>query len=281
MSSFAYVTVLYGNNIYLTGALVLGYSLFRTKTPYDRVILVTPDVSPEYRSFLAEVYTHVIPIEYMQVNASIFQDEATRFRDVFTKLECIGMTQYQKIILLDLDMIITQNMDQLFDLEAPAACLKKYDWPHGKKIPSSMICAGDKLTGSINAGLMLLKPDLAELNTIKSDIQKDNQLLKFKYPEQDYLSLRYCNKWTSISFQYNYQFGLTFRTKKYGYKMDQIYVIHYSSSYKPWNNLKPSYQAEPDEKKFINQHYKYYAIWKKSYAFIKDFFSKKGMTVPY
>jgi len=259
----------------------LGYSLYRTKTPYDRLILVTPDVSEEYQIYLKTIYTDVVPIEYMKVNASIFQDQATRFRDVFTKLECLALTSYSKVILLDLDMIITQNMDHLFDLEAPAACLKRDDWPHGKLIPSSMICSHGRLVGSINAGLMLLKPDMIELKAIKDDIMTNSKMLKFKYPEQDYLSLRYCSKWTSISFQYNYQFGLTHRTKKYGYKMDQIYVIHYSSSYKPWNELVADHMIGPDEKKFIESHRKYYVIWNKSYQYLKDWFLKKNMLLPY
>lgn len=281
MSSYAYVTVLYGNNIYLTGALVLGYSLLRTKTNYDRVILVTPDVSEEYRIILKEIYTKVIQIDYVKVNPNIFLDDATRFRDVFTKLECLSLTMYSKIILLDLDMIILQNMDHLFNLRAPAACLKKNDYPHGKMIPSNMICNGSRLTGSINAGLMLLEPNDLELNKIKMDVLTNTSLLKFKYPEQDYLSLRYCHEWTSISFQYNYQFGLTHRTKKYHYKLDQIYVIHYSSSYKPWNELKPNYQMSADEKKFIDQHKKYYVMWMKSYDFLKEMFRKKGIELEF
>ena len=283
MNQYAYVTVLYGNNIYLTGALVLGYTLMKTKTEMDRVILVTPDVSNQYKAYLKKLYTHVIDIEYTKVSSEIFSESNTRFRDVFTKLECLALVQYQKIILLDLDMIISKNIDYLFKLRPPAACLKKYYVPYGRPIPSHMICSSTdrSLTGSINAGLMLLKPDLKEWDDIKKDIAKDTQINKYKYPEQDYLSLRYCGKWTSITFNYNFQFGLTNRVKKCHYKIDNIYVIHYSSSYKPWNDLILERTVTEDELKFKKDHKKYYILWKNIYQTIKEIFRKEDITLSY
>ena len=281
MSKYAYVTILYGNNIYLTGALVLGYSLMKTNTKLDRIVMVTPDVSSEYRTYLREVYTHVIAIDYMEVSLNIFSEKDTRFINVFTKLECLSLVQYEKIILLDLDMIIARNIDHLFKLKAPAACIKRFYVPYGKPIPPTMICSEEKLVGSINAGLMLLKPDLTELDAIKSDIATNNQINAFKYPEQDYLSLRYCDKWTSITFNYNYQFGLTNRVKKCRYTIDDIYVIHYSSSYKPWNDLLPDKSISEDELDFKFKHHKYYDLWKNAYGLIKEKFKQKGYELPY
>ncbi|AAV50967.1 P13-like protein [Acanthamoeba castellanii mimivirus] len=281
MSSYAYVTVIYGNNIYLTGALVLGYTLQQTNTKYDRVILATKDVSEEYRSYLKKYYTHIIDIDYVKVNEDIFLEENTRFHDVFTKLSCLSLTQYDKIILLDLDMIIAKNIDHLFKLSAPAACLKRFHIPYGQKIPPKMICSNGKLVGSINAGLMLLEPDKREWEDIKKDIVKENFIGKFKYPEQDYLSLRYCNKWTSITFNYNFQFGLTHRVKKYHYTIDNIYVIHFSSSYKPWNRLNSDKSLREDETDFFDQHIKYYNLWMNIYSKIKHDFSKNDIKLPY
>ncbi|AGF85565.1 glycosyltransferase [Moumouvirus goulette] len=282
MSEYAYVTVMYGNNIYLTGALVLGYTLCKTKTKYDRIILVTPDVSDLYKSYLSKMYTKIIDIDYVKVNPNIFFEQETRFRDVFTKLACLNLIEYEKIILLDLDMIISKNIDHLFKLNPPAACLKRYHISYGKKIPSQMICNNHKLTGSINAGLMLLKPDEKEWVDIQNDIMNNNQINKYKYPEQDYLSLRYCGQWTSITFNYNFQFGLTNRVKKYSYNINNIYVIHYSSSYKPWNILISNRQITNEEKKFIDQHKKYYDLWINIYEKIKSKYQKNNnILLPY
>lgn len=290
-SPYAYVTVLYGNNIYLTGAMVLGFSLMKTKTLYDRIILVTPDVSLEYITYLKNIYTHVIDTSYVEVNPTIFSKSDTRFRDVFTKLSCLKLISYDKILLLDLDMIICKNIDHLFKLEPPAACIKFYNLKFGEKINPKLICDGTKLVGSINAGLMLLKPDMIEWDKIKLDIKHNtalypsgleqdsnvlhsNPLYKFKYPEQDYLSLRYCHKWTSITFNYNFQFGLTHRVKQLKYAYNNIYVIHYSSSYKPWNDLVTSNSStdkikSKEEIKFRKKHLKYYRLWNNIYDRIR------------
>lgn len=281
MDKYAYVTVLYGNNIYLTGALVLGFTLMKTKTKHDRVILVTSDVSMEYRNILSIVYNRVVEIDYVDVSSEIFSDENTRFRDVFTKLRSFQLIEYDKIILLDLDMIIVKNIDHLFQLKTPAACLKHYYVPYGHLIPPKMICQNNKLVGSINAGLMLLKPDLEEWNNIQTDIKKSNQINQYRYPEQDYLSLRYCCCWTSITFNYNFQFGLTKRVKKCHYKANDIYVIHYSSSYKPWNRLLIDYSISDDEKKFTKQHKKYDRLWHNTYRFIKKYYLKKDIVLPF
>ena len=277
MSKYAYVTVMYGNNIYLTGALVLGYSLKRSGTQYDRVVMVTEDVSDEFISFLKPMYTHIIIMDYMIVSNDIFSELDTRFRDVFTKLNCLGLIQYDKIILLDLDMIVAKNIDHLFKLNAPAACLKRFYVPYGKIIPKNNICKDNKLVGSINAGLMLLKPDRVELESIRDDVSKNKQINKYKYPEQDYLSLRYCGEWTSITFNYNFQFGLTHRVKKCHYGLSDIYVIHYSSSYKPWNTV----MSGDDEAEFKKIHNKYYILWSNAYDIIKKKYEKKKLYLPY
>ena len=264
---YAYVTTLYGNNVYITGAIVLGYTLMMTKTKIDRVIMVTPDVGLENCKILSNFYTHIIPIDYLQVDNSFYLED-TRFRDVFTKLKCFELVQYDKIILMDLDMVVQHNIDHLFKLQPPAACLKKYHIGYGKPIPDKMICQNNKLIGSINAGLMLLKPDLREWKNMKSLLQNNEKLYKFRYPEQDFLSLYYCKMWTSITFNYNYQFGLTARTRKYNYSDKNIYVVHYSSSYKPWNKFIKV--IDDNEEKFIQQHIKYYDLWNKIYNEIKE-----------
>lgn len=278
---YGYVTVLYGDNVYITGAVVLGFSLMKTESRYDRIVLVTPDVTKHSIEILSQVYTKIVPIDYVKVNPNIFLDEKTRFRDVFTKLRCLDLIQYEKIIILDLDMIITKNIDHLFNLNAPAACLKKNYVPYGKRINPDTICSDNKLVGSINAGLMLLVPDREEWLDIQNDILTNNSLLKYRYPEQDYISLRYCNQWTSITFNYNFQFGLTDRVKKCKYTHDNIYVIHYSSSFKPWNRLIKNYVPTSQELKFIKQHKNYYKLWEKGYDAIKGKFAQKGIDIGY
>lgn len=280
MTNYAYVSVLYGNNIYITGAMVLGYSLMKTKTTYDRVILVTPDVSDEYINYLKLVWNVVIPINYISSNPKFFTEANMRFIDVFTKLECLSLIQYDKIILLDLDMIIVNNIDHLFQLHTPAASLKKNNIKYGDIIDRKYMCRNGKVIKSINAGLMLLKPDIDELNEIKYDIVNNKEISYYHCPEQEYLSLRYCGKWRFITFNYNYQFGLDEFIKNITYSLDQIYVIHYSCPFKPWNLLINKIVTEK-EINFRLQHKKYFDFWVNAYMAIKNKYAKKNILLPY
>ena len=277
---YAYVTLLYGNNIYITGALVLGYSLIETNTNYDRVILVTNDVDEESRVLLSKVYNQVIQVDYIPAHESIFYYTTSRFKEIFTKLEILSLAQYDKILWLDTDIIVMKNIDQLFKLKPPAAVVKHYYVAYGKKIPSKLICQDNKLTHGINAGVILLKPDEKELDLIKQDIIKE-QKESFKAPEQDYLSVRYCQDWTSITFNFNFQFGLTGRVEKTKYNLSNVYVLHYSSEVKPWNFLDKNHEADEKELAFIETHKNYYALWIQYYEKTKQYLAKYKLEIPY
>jgi len=40
-----------------------------------------------------------------------------RFNDCWTKLEAYGLFQFDRVVLLDSDMVVIKNMDELFDFE--------------------------------------------------------------------------------------------------------------------------------------------------------------------
>ena len=48
---------------------------------------------------------------------------------VFTKLHAVAMVKYDKVIVLDTDVLIRNDMDELFEREAPAAVRRH---PQGK-----------------------------------------------------------------------------------------------------------------------------------------------------
>merc|ERR1712232_1297295 len=62
---------------------------------------------------------------------------------VFTKFQLFGLTEYRKVLFLDLDMLILKNMDELFDLEPPAAMMKGRRNPyHGEPIDGRLFFPG-------------------------------------------------------------------------------------------------------------------------------------------
>ena len=52
-----------------------------------------------------------------------------RFAHVFTSLQAVAMVKYDKVIVLDRDVLICNDMDELFEREAPVAVRRH---PQGK-----------------------------------------------------------------------------------------------------------------------------------------------------
>jgi hypothetical protein len=117
----AYVTTLCNGAGYVPGVEVLGKSLDRSDASHDKLLLVTPDVPVDARRGLEQKgwRTHEIcPIENPHpIEGQFFE----RFAATFTKLRAFELTQYDKLVLLDADTIVLQNIDDLFERPAIAA----------------------------------------------------------------------------------------------------------------------------------------------------------------
>lgn len=101
MKSYAYVSFMNVDSIELTGALVTGYSLTKTKTPHDIVMLVGPNISANTIYLLSKYYN----VERFDKNVGL--------NDIFN-------LKYDKLIYLDIDLIILNNIDNVFKEKAPA-----------------------------------------------------------------------------------------------------------------------------------------------------------------
>jgi len=262
---YAYVCLLMQNSPYFLGALVMGFSLINSKTKYDCILMVTPDVPNIQKKLLSE-YFIIKEIDYVEIDPALVKNyDTNRFKDVFTKFQVFEFDIYDKIIMLDIDMLVLKNMDSLFELTAPAASIRNHEIKHKKHIPTELIVKDSKLIGGINAGLMLLKPSKLEYESIMTDIKNAN-MRSYKNPEQDYLSLYYAKNWTQIDFKYNFQFGLLNRSNKY--KLADVYNIHYSSRLKPWK-LVYDYDTTINWIKEVGYDMQYYTIWFEYYQKLK------------
>ena len=101
----------------------------------------------------------------------MFSGPGTRFTHVFTKLHVLTLLEYEKVLLLDLDVVVFHCLDELFDLNQPAAMHRTVAgaW-HGMRIDGRCFFVGEGIEpgsdvyewgqgSGINAGVMLLRPD--------------------------------------------------------------------------------------------------------------------------
>ncbi len=117
----AYVTVLSHGDRYAPGVVALGRSLERSGTSRPRLVLVTPDVPRPARDRLSGerwLVREVPPIENPNPRA---QPLFARFAKTFTKLRAFSLSDVEKVVLLDADTIVMQNVDELFQRPSLAA----------------------------------------------------------------------------------------------------------------------------------------------------------------
>lgn len=179
-SKYAYCALVMIGDEYVKGALVLGYSIKRV-SKMDRVIMVTDDVSKSCISLLKTVFTHVITVPYKKYKYipwhSVAEKQAVRYSKwiecSFTKWNVLNLTQYKKILFLDADVIITRNIDAIFEFDSPAGVFNNAWKDHykdlkiGQKIPNDRIHKIFKNGGNVlTASAVLLKPSKKDYEQI-------------------------------------------------------------------------------------------------------------------
>lgn len=278
-AQYAYVTLLYGPrcHLYFLGALVLGFGLQRHAGPTPNgtkpalVLLHTSDVPQQYVTALAASGWLCQCVDYLSsVARALFHNwKRSRFIDVFTKFRALQLEAFDKILFLDLDMLVrapptgVPGLGGLFALSAPAAMKRGEPAPqHGERVAYSSIWghptrrATDGIpphqqASGINAGTMLLRPDAAAYQQMEAEVREwyHPEHYATYMPEQEYLSRFYgtFECWTHIDCRFNYELDKVERIphdwtqahetmRRPGH--DGAVVLHYSgTSVKPWEVL--------------------------------------------
>ena len=111
----AYATTLTHGDAYAPGVEALGRSLKATGTHEAMVVMVTPDVSLPARNRFAEAGWIVRDIEPVKNPLPAGEQLFPRFEATFTKLRAWELDEFDKVVLLDADMIVLRDLGDLFD----------------------------------------------------------------------------------------------------------------------------------------------------------------------
>jgi len=267
---YAYVITLWGSSPdYLIGAMVLGHSLRKTGSKHALICMHTDDVPPGFVRLLSALWECRV-MEHVKActeKLSFQDDQPHRFDKVFTKLRVLGLTDFAKVLMMDIDLIVLGNIDDLFELQAPAALRRGMNdnrWPlktgdpiegrpfFGGRDSSSAQWSWGQGTG-INAGVMLLQPDQAVLDEMLTEIMEPNHPshVRGNGPEQDYLSRYWADApWSYLGVEYNFQLHQMFfalhpnwasnaERAEFFKHPEKIKVVHFSGApaAKPWHRV--------------------------------------------
>ncbi|ANB11547.1 acetylglucosaminyltransferase (predicted) [Sugiyamaella lignohabitans] len=151
---------------------VLAYKLLRdpkTKTQKDIpfLVMVTKTVDQWKRDQLMADGAHVFEVDYIPVLKSMQRGEK-RWLDQYTKLRLFELTNFDRMLYMDADMLVTRSLDGIF--EDPASYPIAAPENKAEHIPDEYLLAGvDDVYGtnnpiprppsdSFNAGFFVFKP---------------------------------------------------------------------------------------------------------------------------
>lgn len=180
------------------------------------------------------------------------------WNNTLDKLLMFDLVQFDKVVYLDCDMIVLENLDHLFNCKHMSAVAA------GKKIYKEWT--------ALNSGLIVYEPSELLSNKI---LQVLPELLKQKkqFGDQDLLHLYY-NNWIKesdlhLDDKYNVFFGqLHYYVNRLNYSVgkpnsaNNIAVIHFTGTIKPWTRPLPiRYTVSRILKGIIRRSPEYFKIW--------------------
>jgi glycogenin len=232
-----YLTIITRDD-YLLGVQVLHKSLMMTDPRYDLLVILTRNVSTVCKRTLDRSGIKTLTInrdfavakETRAINARSGLDH---WNETFNKLLVFELTQYEKIVFLDSDMMVLQNLDHLFER------------PHMSAVAADRLTDGHEHWIALNSGLMVVEPESGLAASIMSHVSAleekkesfgDQSLLHEHYPDwpehsELHLDQRYNVFFSSVGSyvrRHRYNVNWKFPDGK------TIAVVHFIGPKKPW-----------------------------------------------
>ncbi|XP_028779444.1 galactinol synthase 2 [Neltuma alba] len=246
-SSRAYVTFLAGDGDYVKGVVGLAKGLRKAKSVYPLVVATLPDVPEEHRKILISQGCIVKEIEPVYPPENQTQFAMAYYVINYSKLRIWNFVEYSKMIYLDGDIQVFDNIDHLFDLPndyfyAVMDCFCEKTWSQSPQYqigycqqcpdkvawPASM---GPKPPLYFNAGMFVFEPNLSTYTDLLKTLQVT---LPTIFAEQDFLNMYFRDKYRPISNQYNLVLAMLWRHPE-NVQLDDVKVVHYcAAGSKPW-----------------------------------------------
>jgi len=216
-SKFAYATLVMLGDTYIPGAIALAWSLRYAGTKHDLVVMISEDVSLAGRFALNRLFDRVIVVPLIEGEAIQGGWEKRKhlygwMSKCFTKINAANLTDYEKVAMVDADMLAVSNPDEIFDLPTPAGICSSigFDDPldhnrrHGKKLPKAMVQDSVSKYG-MRGCLYLLKPSAADYQAMRAILAErggygDNE--HYIGADERLITEFYIDQWTHIHLKF-------------------------------------------------------------------------------
>ncbi|KAL9129002.1 MAG: hypothetical protein Q9217_002436 [Psora testacea] len=251
---------------YLSGLLTLDYSLKKQGSTYPLVALYTDTFPPtghralDMRGIPKKRVNYLLP--------SLHKDFSSdpRFYDCWSKLTPFSLTEYERVVQLDSDMLVLGSMDELMDLDldppdregkgdrvfaASHACvcnpLKKPHYPKDwvpencafttqHASPEEAQTRGPSPTAGLampNGGLQVVNPSKHLYDQILAHLSS-SAVTNYEFADQSLLSDLFAGRWVGLPYVYNALKTLRDIHKPI-WRDEKVKNVHYILSPKPWD----------------------------------------------
>ncbi|GAY44893.1 hypothetical protein WN943_017322 [Citrus x changshan-huyou] len=243
----AYVTFLAGNGDYVKGVVGLAKGLRKVKTAYPLVVAVLPDVPEEHRNILESQGCIVREIEPVYPPDNQTQYAMAYYVINYSKLRIWEFVEYSKMIYLDGDIQVFENIDHFFDLPdgyfyAVMDCFCEKTWsktpqykigycqqcPDRVRWPAEM---GEPPALYFNAGMFVFEPSISTYHDLLETVKVTPPTT---FAEQDFLNMYFKHIYKPIPLVYNLVLAMLWRHPE-NVELDKVKVVHYcAAGSKPW-----------------------------------------------
>jgi inositol 3-alpha-galactosyltransferase len=260
----AYVTFLAGTGDYVKGVVGLVKGLRKVKSIYPLVVAILPDVPEEHREILRSQGCIVREIEPVYPPENQTQFAMAYYVINYSKLRIWEFIEYSKMIYLDGDIQVFDNIDHLFDNEdgyfyAVKDCFCEPTWSASPqyKIGYCQQCP-DKVKWQyelgpppplyFNAGFFVYEPKLSTYYDLLKTVQDTPPTL---FAEQDFLNMYFNHIYKPIPPIYNLVLAMLWRHPE-NVDFDQVKVVHYcAAGSKPWRYTGKEENMDREDIKFL------------------------------
>lgn len=213
-----YVCVLSTDN-YIDGVLILYENLKHINSSHSLLCLVNETISERNIKLLINY-----GIEIKKINKVNHLTTNFYWKNTFDKLNIFSLVEYEKIVYLDVDVLILENIDSLFDYPTPSMC---YDRPW--------------FNDRFNSGIMVITPNTSDYE----QLLKLNDEQTANIGDQDLLNKYFKGKINPLPDNYNIMRTLTDEKnaittifhpvgKYINPEPDDIKILHYIRHLKPF-----------------------------------------------
>lgn len=196
------------------------------------IVVLDAGVSSENKHYMRSFYPKII---FERIDKKAYSDVRMdktdpKLRKTYYTLDAFRLIQYERVVFMDMDIIIQGDIKELFEC--------KYDFAACKSYNAKL----DLMNETINSGVFVINSKYLDVGVYRDLIKIARR--GFSMPDQKTINIYFKDKMKFLPKKYNVEKRML-HTEKHKDVLEDAVCLHYVAT-KPWQPNKPN----EEEKKF-------------------------------